>query len=270
MGTSTHNPGQKGNTPLVPSWLEEPEQDNINENDLSNSEMPPEGDSERFRIPRGEFTRYINSGGKSGALGRKSISNYVRNTLGGSVNATHRMGAARNSSAKLLNVAGLFASGGVAAVEKYLSIENLSEKSANDAFIEITDFICPDGGPQDEGIARTAYISAIEETPEIAEIKFKDLKPNQIMVIIERTMTNAIFSRINNDIGNKIILLPKNRAESEVLIKQTKDFVKGAVSDAIANLNIEIGNIRQTDSLRISDQVYKRAFDIMASAGEEE
>ena len=25
MGTSTHNPGQKGSTPLVPSWLEEPE-----------------------------------------------------------------------------------------------------------------------------------------------------------------------------------------------------------------------------------------------------
>lgn len=127
-----------------------------------------------------------------------------------------------------------------------------------------------DGGPQDEGIARTAYISAIEETPEIAEIKFKDLKANQIMVIIERTMTNAIFNRITNDIGNKIILLPENRAESTVLIKQTKDFVKGAVSDAIANLNIEIGNIRQTDSLRISDQVYKMAFDIMASAGEEE
>ena len=67
------------------------------------------------------------------------------------------MGTARSSSARLLNVAGVFASGGARAVEQYLSIENLSNKSASDAFIAITDFICPDGGPQDEGIARSAY-----------------------------------------------------------------------------------------------------------------
>lgn len=49
-----------------------------------------------------------------------------------------------------------------------------------------------------------------------------------------------------------------------------KDFVKGSVSDAVANLDIQAGNIRQGDSLRIVDQVYKEAFDIMVSAGENE
>ena len=74
------------------------------------------------------------------------------------------------------------------------------------------------------------------------------------MVIVERTMANAIFSRITNDIGNKIILLPQDRATSDSIIVQMKDFVKGSVSDAVANLN----------------QVYKEAFDIMVSAGENE
>lgn len=272
MGTSTHNGGQKGGTPLVPSWLDQPDGNEPNETDsgLGNNQIPPIGDPERFRIPRSEFTKYINSGGRSSSLGRRGVSHYIKNSLGGSSNATHRMGAARSSSAKLLNVAGVFASGGAQAVERYLSVENLSNKTASDAFIAITDFICPDGGPQDEGIARAAYISAIEETPEIAEIKFGDLTSDQIMVIVERTMANAIFNRITNDIGNKIILLPQNRAESDSLIRQTKDFVKGSVSDAVANLNLKAGNIRQGDSLEIVDQVYKAAFDIMISAGENE
>ena len=224
MGTSTHNGGQKGGTPLVPSWLEQPDVNPQNENGLGpdGSQIPPVGDADRFRTPRGEFTRYINSGGRDSSLGRKSVSNYIRNSLGGSSNATQRMGAARSSSARLLNVAGVFASGGARAVEQYLSIENLSHKTASDAFIAITDFICPDGGPQDEGI------------------------------------------------GNKIILLPQERAISDRLIVQMKDFVKGSVSDAVINLDIKAGNIRQGDSLRIVDRVYKAAFEIMESAGENE
>ena len=92
----------------------------------------------------------------------------------------------------------------------------------------------------------------------------------QIIVIVERTMANAIFNRITNDIGNKIILLPQDRAISDSLIVQMKDFVKGAVSDAVISLDIIAGNIRQGDSLRIVDQVYKAAFDIMVSTGENE
>ena len=271
MGTSTHNGGQKGGTPLVPSWLDQPDanmQNNTDPNTTGN-QIPLMGDPDRFRKPRGEFTRYINSGGQNSGLGRKSISNYIRNSLGGSSNATKRMGAARSSSARLLNVAGVFASGGVQAVEQYLSISNLSHKTAREAFIAIADFVCPDGGPQDEGIARSAYISAIEESPEIALIRFEDLTPDQIMVIVERAMANAIFNRITNDIGNKIILLPQDRVISDSLIVQMKDFVKGAVSDAVTNLDIKAGNLRQEASLEIVDQVYEVAFDIMISAGED-
>lgn len=260
MGTSTHNEGQKGSTPLVPSWLEEPN---------GGETIPPMGAADRFRKPRGEFTRYINSGGRDSGLGRRGISNYIRYSLGGSTNATRRMGAARNSSAKLLNIAGIFNSGGARAVEKYLSITNLTQKTANDALIAIADFICPDGGLQDEGIARLAYISAIEDSPEIATIKFEDLTSEQIMVIVERTMANAVFERITNDIGNKIILLPKDWTISDNLIMQMKDFVKGSVSDAIIDLDIKAGNIRQEDSLKVVDQVYKMAFDIMIEAGED-
>ena len=129
-------------------------------------------------------------------------------------------------------------------------------------------FICPDGGPQDEGIARDAYISAIEETPELAEIKFEDLTSDQFMIIVERTMANVICNRITNDIANKIIALPQDQNTTKSLISQIKDFVKGAVSDSVSHLNIKAGNLPQGDTLKIVDQVYKTSFDIMVSVGE--
>ena len=84
-------------------------------------------------------------------------------------------------------------------------------------------------------------------------------------------MANAIFNRITNDIGNKIILLPQDRAISDSLIVQMKDFVKGAVSDAVISLDIKAGNIRQRRFFKDSgSKCIRQTFDIMVSAGENE
>lgn len=258
--------GQNGRTPLVPSWLQDTDSI-IQGNEKLTLQL---GDPNRFSAPRGEFTRYINSGGRNTGIARKSISNYVRNTMGGSTNATQRLGAARKSSARLLNIASVYAGGGARAVEQYLSISNLAHKPAVEAFIAITNFVCPDGGPQDEGIARSAYISAIIESPELADIPFEDLNVDQILLLVEKTMTNVIFDRITNDIGNKVITLPDDPSTSDTLVKQIKDFVAGSVSDAIESLGVKAYNLQQHDSLKIVDTIYKTAFDIMVEVGEAE
>lgn len=269
MGTSTHNSGQKGKTPLVPSWLQdtEPSVGTLPDNVDVTAQI---GNQNRFTAPRGEFTRYINSGGYSSGMARKSISNYVKNSMGGSRNATQRLGSARNSTAKLLNIASAFASGGAHAVEQYLSISNLAHKSAAEAFISIANFVCPDGGPQDEGIARSAYISALCDYPELAEIPFDALNNDQMMLLVEKSMVNVVYDRIKNDIGNKIIYLPENPAISDDLVQQIKDFIKGGITDAIARLGIRANNLSQSDSLAIVDSIYETAFDIMVAAGDAE
>ncbi len=267
MGTSTHNIGQKGSTPLVPSWLDQ--QDTTDDNVLE-TEIPPLGANDRFTVPRSEFTRYINSGGRDSSQGRKSISNYIKNSLGGSSNATKRLGAAQSSSARLLSIAAIYSSGGASAVEKFLSLSDLAHKKAADVFIAITDFVCPDGGTQDEGIARSAYISAIEESPEIAEVPFESLTQEQMMVIVERSMANVIFERLTNDIGNKIIMLPEDRVTSDCLVEQIKDFVRGSISDAITKLGVNVEGMSHTQSRKIVNDIYKTAYEIMISIGEEE
>ena len=87
----------------------------------------------------------------------------------------------------------------------------------------------------------------------MAIIRFEDLTSEQIMVIVERTMANAIFNRITNDIGNKIILLPQDRAISDNLIVQMKDFVKGRSIGCSNQLRYQSWpDIRQGDSFKNS------------------
>ena len=96
MGTSTSNPGQKGGTPLIPSWLDD-------------GDFPPQPQApDRFTTPRADFTRFINDN-KSGNSGStrhlsRAASRYVRNSLGGSSNATTRLGAARTSAVRMFSV----------------------------------------------------------------------------------------------------------------------------------------------------------------------
>jgi hypothetical protein len=270
LGTSTHNIGQKGNTPLVPSWLDQPDAEDQLDTDEKEIYSTPIGEQNRFTQPRGEFTRYINSDGRDIGMAKKSIANYVRNSMGGSRNATLRLGAARNSSSRFLNITGIFASGGAQAVEQYLSLENLTKKNAMDALLAITDFICPDGGPQDEGIARNAYITAIEESPELASIPFEELTAEQMLLIVQKSMVNIVCGRIINDIGNKIIMLPENMDIAEKLVIQIKEFIKGAISDAISKLKIDINNLSQRKSIDIIDAVYQTAFEIIAEVGDDE
>ncbi len=268
MGTSTHNAGQKGKTPLVPSWLDQDE--NLIQKKFDNNEIPQEGIPDRFTTSRREFTRYINTNGKDGTKVKKSISNYIRHSLNGSENATKRLGSVRSSTSRLLLIAGALSSGGSSSVESFLNLRGLSNKTTGEVLIRLTDFICPDGGLVDEGIARDAYISAIEESPEIVDIPFQELKSEQMMIILERTMTNSIFSRITNDIGNKIILLPQKVTDAERLVLQIKDFIKGAISDSIVQSNLDLNSIPQNKAIEIIDNIYHIAFNILASEGEDE
>lgn len=270
MGTSSHNIGQKGNTPLVPSWLDQPDVEKQQDAKKDETYLVTVGEANRFTQPRAEFTRYVSSAGRDTSMARRSIANYVRNSMGGSRNATQRLGAARNSSARLLDVTGIFASGGAQAVEQYLSFENLSKKNTMEALLAIADFVCPDGGPQDEGIARNAYITAIEESPEIALIPFEELSAEQMLLIVQKSMANVVCGRILNDIGNKIIMLPDDIDVAEKLVVQIKEFIQGAISDAFSDLKVDVNNLSQHQSIGIVNKVYRKAFEIMARVGDGE
>ncbi len=92
----------------------------------------------------------------------------------------------------------------------------------------------------------------------------ESLTPTEFLVFTEIYMANVIEERIVNDIGNKVITLPKDVAQIDNLQQQMKEFIKGAVSDAVSKLNVDIKNIDTSQTQSIVDSVYVKAFDILS------
>lgn len=98
MGTSTAFEGQGGHTPLIPSWLDEPDQATADAESAAAGEppgqdpdssdrppgsgLPPIGDPNRFTAARSNFTRFARSGGRDRASLGRAISRYVNSSAG--------------------------------------------------------------------------------------------------------------------------------------------------------------------------------------------
>ena len=285
MGTSTINRGQGGNSPLVPSWLDDkdtvapsaesqdtksPQEGQTSEQDSgSDGQNKPQfkkADPKRFTAPRSNFTRFINSKSTGGGRNlRRAASSYVKHSTGGSQNATMRLGSARQSTARLFSVLGGFARSGVFATAQAFHLGDIVGKPAKEAFLRIMDLVCPDGGKTDDGIARNAYIEAISTIPDLETKQIETLTASELLAFTELYMTNVIMEKIENDVGNKIIALPDDIAQVDNLQGQLKDLIKGCVSDAFAKVKIDIANIDAKQTQKIADSVYKTAFDVMSN-----
>ena len=272
MGTSSSNRGQSGKTPLVPSWLDDDGSSGLPNNSQSpergNSQQenkPQQTDPKRFSMPRSNFTRFVNSGGTGSGNLRRAASSYVRNSAGSSHNATMRLGSARGSTVRLVSVVGGFARGGVSATAKQFHLGDIIGKSAKDVFLRIIDFVCPDGGNTDEGIARSAYIEALSAMPDWENKQIETLTPPEFLAFTEIYMADVIEHKLVNDIGNKLFSLPDDIASIENIEAQMKDFIRNTVSDAVSKLNVDIKNIEQNQAHSIVDSVYTAAYDLLAS-----
>ncbi len=266
MGTSNSNPGQKGKTPLVPSWLDdEPQTDQPKED----KPLPPLGDNERFKYPRGEFTRYINSSGRDSGHLRRAVSGYVRQSLGGASNATQRLGAARNSSTRLVSIlSGISANGLNNTLENH-GFKDLIGKPIDQVFLGLVDYICPDGGRTDEGIARSAFIELLPSLKEMGIDENAGINEAQFTVIIEIYFSNVILQRMINDIGKNTIRLPSDINIIENIETQLNGFIQGTVSDAIVNLGVNIHEVSDENARQIVEDVYTTAYTVLESLIEE-
>jgi len=260
MGTSTSNPGQKGGTPLIPSWLDD---DNF----------PPQPQApNRFSIPRTNFTRFINdnrlgNNGSSRHLNR-AVSHYVRNSLGGSSNATVRLGAARTSTFRMFSIFNNIITHGVDATQRAFRLGDIIGKKASEALLLIGSFVCPDGGSTDEGIARDSYIEAIIAMPELQEKNIETLSPPEFLAFTQHYMAKVIEDRLINDIGTKIFSLPDSVAQIDEIQRQLSGFISGAVSDAVTKLDIDISQIDSSQVKNIVDSIYKKSYDLLAGLEE--
>lgn len=284
MGTSTAYGGPGGDTPLIPSWLgsdsgSEPDsgQDNAPSTDSDGPPTPPDkpsipqtADPQRFSGARNNFTRFAGSGGSDRASLGRAVSRYVSNSSGGARQAAQRMGASRGAGARLLGFLSDANTRGIREALREFNLDSMAGRPISEVFIALADHICPGAGTVDEGIAREAYIETIIDLADEGLASLDTFTPEQMDTVFELYATHAIEARICNDIGTKIVTMPSNAQVARHVEKQLRDFIRGAVSDALTRTRENKPSVTQDQVLAFVDSVYESAFSILKSLGDAE
>jgi hypothetical protein len=277
MGTSTRNSGQSGHNPLLPTWLdgdgisphpgvEQPAQPGII---APQQPIPQEADPNRFRGPRTSFTHFVSGGGRDSGSMRRGVSNYVKRSLGGSSNAAKRLGSSRASTARLYGVLNTLSSaGGLQEVARLLSLDSLEGLIASEFFIKIATFICPDGGPNDEGISRSAYYDTVADNPDIMGKPTENLSQEEIDSILQKYMTKVVMQQVMNGIANNTIRFSKTLDEISHIEDVVEQLIEQGVADSFAQVRQENADMTNERAREITDSVYQRTFNILEEAGD--
>jgi hypothetical protein len=286
MGTSNSYGGPGGGTPLLPSWLAPddgapPSPPSADEGEDEGapaplptpsvpSPIPPAAAADRFTAARSNFSRFAGSGGSDRASLGRAVSNYVSTASGGSRTAAQRMGASRTSGARLLGfLSGAVANGPRQAL-RALNLENLAGRPIEEVFIGLMEYVCPDGGTVDEGIAREAFIETIGDLASNEILDIDGLTADQMQTIFELYAAHAIEARICNDIGAKSITLPADPADAARVQTQLLDFVRRSVADALTSARVTMHALTPDRVVGFVTRIYEQAFSILQTIGDAE
>jgi hypothetical protein len=149
-----------------------------------------------------------------------------------------------------------------------LNLESLAGRPIDEVFLGIAEYVCPIGGPVDEGITRDAFIDMIADLADQGITDFDTLTPDQMQTVFEMFATNAIEARICNDIGKNGIKLPEDVGAVQEVQAQLHDFVSRAVSDALTTAQSQTGSLTQQQALSHVEVIYETAFDLLRALGD--
>jgi hypothetical protein len=180
------------------------------------------------------------------------------------------MGASRGAGARLLNFLTAAQAHGAKEALRELNLEGLAGRPIDEVFLGLADYICPNVGTVDEGIAREAFVETIIELTTLGVTDLDALTPDQMQTVFELYATHAIEARLCNDIGTKIITAPADALTAIRVQEQLRDFIRNAVSDALTVSRAETPTLTQDLVLSFVDTVYERAFGILQALGDAE
>ncbi len=291
MGTSSTYSGPGSRTQLVPTWLGPdnttpqtagggavPGDDSQGDGaQTAPNQMPrspllnqPPPNFNRFATARTNLSRFARSGGKDRASLGRAISHYVSTSSGGAQQAARRMGASRTTGGRLLNFLSDAVARGAREALRTLNLESLVGQPIEDVFLGLADYVCPDGGTVDEGIARDAFIETIADLAENGITNLDALTADQMQTVFELYATHAIEDRLCNDVGTKVIVLPSNARAAERIQAQLRDFIRRGVSDTLTAARDAMQALTPSNVLGFVDRVYQQAFAILQSLGQAE
>lgn len=285
MGTSSSFRGEKPTNPLIPSWIEqnntnnvvtpssqesEPEQNQSNQNENSNSpkeeitqEVMPPSTSNRFRTAKVNLNKFIKSNAVNKKYLSKSVSSFIKKSMGGSSTLSKRMNKERKTAGNLLKILIDATQQGIRdTAEQYFSPESLKTLSIKEIYIVLSDHIIGSAGDLDNGLIREAYNQTLGELLELDESILEKPNTEIITLIMESFITNTIVNRILLTISNGIITNPKSVLEKENIDGIMKSYIRGAVSDSMKKEN---DKFTSKNINKLITKIYNNSLSILES-----
>lgn len=287
MGTSSANGGPNSDTPLVPSWADGdaslpsptpsmpsqpagPSEETVPSAPPDRQKLPPPPEPNRFAKPRGNLTRFARSGGTDRRSLGRAISQYVSQATGGARRAAQRMGAARTTGSRLLQMLVEARQQGAASVLRPLNLAALTGRPIAEVLSALLDQLCPDGGSVDEGIAREALVETIVDLEQAGIDDFDKLTEEQMQTVFELYVTHAIEGRISNDIGMNLVTVPADARDAANVEAELRDFIQRGVSDALNHAKEDLRTLTPTHVGAFVDRIYEAAFSILKALADAE
>lgn len=294
MGTSGSSRGSQSGTPLVPTWLEEPQAETLPGSDdigvdvggddsapgngdqgtlpepdnTPQPEILPPSEPGRFRNARGNFSRFAASSGNNRSALRRAVRDYVRSGTGGSGNAVRRMGASRTAAGNVLGVFRGFQREGVAETLLHLNLQNLAGGSPEDVFLGLTEVICRDGGSVDEATGREAWLETIAEIDRFGIDNMDSLTVDQIGEVFLSFITHSIESRLYQEIGVNGFRVAENIDDIQGFDAQFRSYIERAVRDSFSFDLTVISAMSDRDIKTVVDRTYSEAWELLELLGD--
>ncbi len=290
MGTSGSSKGPGSHSPLVPSWLRDVAvvplsggdgdafPTNSGEGDPGQPldtpsplpPIPPTPPPGRFQSARRNFSAFAGSGGTDRRALRRAARDYVRSGTDGSRNATHRMGASRTAASGALGVFREFQRDGTDATLRRLNLGNLVGRPAGDLFLGLTDVICPNGGPIDEGMARDAWLETVADLDELGIDDTTFLAAGQMKEIFLAFVAHSIEARLFQDIGVNGLKIAADLAAIEAFEAEFRSYIRRSVRDSFSGDLSGLATLSDRQITTIVDQTYNEAWDLLVTWGDTE
>lgn len=297
MGTSTAYSGPGSGTPLIPSWLgsestgggageagetvEDPGAPASPAEAPAISGTPPPAPPERapaeparvsgrFGGARNSFTRFAASGGSDRRSLGRAVARYVADASGGARRAAQRMGTSRAAGATVLGFLVDARARGAGEALKALHLEHLAGRPVEEVFLGVMEYACPGAGTVDEGIARDAFIETIADLAKLGITDLDALTVDQMQTVFELYAAHAIEARICNDIGMKVVTMPRSVRAAKRVQGQLRDFIRRSVADALTAARATLERLTPARVSSFVNRVYKSAFTILRTLAEAE
>lgn len=290
MGTSGPTRGSQSGTPLVPTWLDEPqtgvlpgsEDGEYIPGDVNIPPMSGQPDKtpkpvitpppvpERFRTARGNFSRFASSGGTDHGSLRRAVRDYVRSGTRGGGNAVRRMGSSRKAASNMLGVLRGIQRDGLSETFRRLDLQELIGRSTQDIFLGLTEVICQDGGPIDEGIGRDAWLETIADMAQLGIAELETLTGDQIREFFLSFIAHAIEVRLYQEIGVNGFRFAENMENIETFDAEFRSYIERTVHDSFSSDLTALSAMSDREIRTIVDKTYEDAWELLELLGDRE